>query len=765
MRLIAYFFAVFGLVLPIASAGAEFPYLDTELSAEKRVEDLLTRMTLEEKVGQMCQFVGIKHIQESENYMSLEAMQGSDAHGIYSGLHSSQIPPLIEKGEIGSFLHVMTPAEANQLQRHAAKTRLGIPLIIGIDAIHGNGMVNGATIYPASLGMASSWNLDLVRKSSAETALEMRANGSHWAFTPNVDVARDPRWGRAGETFGEDPYLTGEMGAAAIEGLQQGDFTGYKKVIANAKHLVAGGDPANGLNASPMDVSERTLREVYFPPFQRAIDAGVFSFMAAHNEVNGVPSHGSEWLLSDVLRGEWGFDGFVVSDWMDIERMVTLHKVAENQKEAVFLAVRAGIDMHMHGPDFLEPLVELVKEGRISEERIDASVRPILLAKFKLGLFENPYVDEAAAKTTNFNEAHQQTALESARQAIVLLTNNILPLKGDEKVFITGPNANNHSLMGDWALKQPEANITTVVEGFREYLGNDKQVQFYDVGDQVRDVTDKQVRKAGKLAKKADVAVVVVGENPLRYDIKGKTSGENVARANINLIGKQLDLIKSVHASGTPTIVIFINGRPLAEPWVAENADAFIEAWEPGAKGGLALAEIVFGKVNPSGKLPMTIPYSVGHITAYYNAKPTAYTRRYTDAPTRNLFEFGYGLSYTRYSYGEPSISKREIARDGTTRVSIEVKNTGKRAGAEVVQMYIRDDVSQVTRPVKELKGFERIELDAGESKVVTFNITPDMLAFYDLDMKKIVEPGSFTVMVGSSSRDQDLKTTKLIVK
>ncbi len=757
-----------GIALSASSTFAQYPYQNPNLSPEQRTEDLLGRMTLEEKAGQMCQYVGIKHIQEAEQHLSLEQMKNNDAHGFYPNLHSSEIPAMIEKGEIGSFLHVVDAEEANSLQRYAAKSRLGIPLIIGIDAIHGNGMVSGATIYPSPLSMASSWNLDLVRKSSVETALEMRANGSQWTFTPNVEVVRDPRWGRAGETFGEDPYLVGEMGVATIEGLQQGDFTGEKKVLANAKHFVAGGDPANGLNASPMDVSERTLREVYFPPFKRAIDAGVYSFMAAHNEVNGVPSHGSRFLLNDVLRDEWGFKGFVVSDWMDIERLATWHMVAENQKEAVYQTVHAGMDMHMHGPDFLEPLVELVKEGRLSEARIDQSVRPILLTKFKLGLFEKPYVDESAASAINFAPAHRQTALEMARQSIVLLTNNqgVLPLKGDEKIFVTGPNANNHTMLGDWVLQQPDENITTVVKGLRAVAGKARQIDYYDVGDQVRHLTDHQIKEAAKRAKRADVALLVVGDNPLRYDTKGKTSGENVARSRIDLIGKQLRLIKAVHATGTPTIVVFVNGRPLAEPWVVENSAAFIEAWQPGALGGQALAEILFGQVNPSGKLPITIPYSVGHVTSYYNHKTTRYnSKRYADAPTRDLFEFGYGLSYTTFEYSEPKLENSKIALDGATRLSVTVKNTGERAGAEVVQLYVRDDVSQVTRPVKELKGFKRIELNAGQSQTVQFAIKPEMLAFYDLDMKWGVEPGSFTLMVGASSRLQDLKTVKLVVE
>ncbi|HCX26845.1 MAG TPA: beta-glucosidase, partial [Cellvibrionales bacterium] len=599
-------------------------YKNPSLSAEVRTDDLLSRMTLTEKVGQMCQYVGIEHIKKSEKYLTLKEMQSGDAHGVYPSLHSSKMPDLIKKGEIGSFLHVVDPKEANQLQQYASESRLGIPLIIGIDAIHGNGLVNGSTIYPSPLTMASSWNLDLVRQSSVETALEMRATGSQWTFTPNIDIARDPRWGRVGETFGEDTFLVSEMGVAVIEGLQQGDFTGDKKVLANAKHFVAGGEPVNGLNLAPMDLSLRSLKQDHFPPFKRAVDAGVYSFMAAHNEVNGVPAHANRFLFTEVLREEWGFEGFVVSDWMDIERLKGLHRVAETQSEAVYQAVDAGLDMHMHGPNFLRPLIKLVEQGRITEARINAAVRPILLAKFRLGLFENAQVDASAATDILFNAKHKQTALELARQGIVLLKNDsLLPLTQGKKIFVTGPNANNHTMMGDWVFKQPEENITTVVEGLRAVAKPSTSIDYFDLGSQVKTLDPRQFTKAAKRAKAADVAIVVVGGNALRYDRKGKTAGENVARSTINLYGEQLALVQAVQASGTPTVVVLINSRPLAEPWLVENVDALIEAWEPGALGGQALAEIIFGEVNPSGKLPITIPRSVGHLQAIYNHKPS----------------------------------------------------------------------------------------------------------------------------------------------
>lgn len=743
------------------------PYKNSDLSDEARVDDLLSRMTLIEKVGQMSQFVGPEHIARSEKNMTIEEMQAGDTFGIYPNLHSSQIPDVIKKGRVGSFLHVKNPSEANFLQKHASQSRLGIPLLIGIDAIHGNGLVTGATIYPSPITMASSWNLDLVKQANIETAKEIRVNGAHWAFTPNIDIARDARWGRVGETFGEDKFLVSEMGVAVIDGLQQGDFSSDTSVLSTAKHFVAGSDPINGLNLSPMDVSMRSLREDYFPPFKRAIDAGAFTLMAAHNEVNGVPAHGNRFLLTEVLRDEWDFQGFVVSDWLDVERLKTYHRTAKTFKEAVYQSVDAGMDMHMHGPKFLTPLVRLVKQGRISESRIDAAVRPILLAKFRLGLFENALVDESAAKELMFNEEHKQTALELARQGIVLLknSNDILPLPSGKRIFITGPNADNHSIMGDWVLPQPKENIVTMVEGLREVAKGSTKIDYFDLKGSVKSIQPKQIAKAAKKAKSADVAIVVVGSNPLRYDRKGKTSGENVARSSIGLFGQQLELVQAIQASGTPTIVVLVNGRPLAEPWIVDNVDALIEAWEPGAMGGQALAEIVFGEVNPSGKLPITVPYSVGHMQAIYNHKPSALVRKYADAPTSNLYEFGYGLSYSKFEYNNVRLANPRIKNNQSTKVFVTVKNTGDFTGDEVVQLYIRDKFSEVTRPVKELKGFKRVSLKPGEERVVDFEINPDMLAYYNLKMNWVVEPGDFKIMLGSSSRKSDLKSVNLKVK
>ncbi|WOH39438.1 glycoside hydrolase family 3 N-terminal domain-containing protein [Thalassotalea fonticola] len=743
------------------------PYKDSKLSAEQRAADLLERMTLAEKAGQMSQFVGLKHIAESEEKLSPEQLINSDAHGFYPGLNNDDLIKMTENGEIGSYLHVVDAQEANQLQQYAMNSRLAIPLIIGIDAIHGNALVSGATVYPSPISAASSFNTKLVKKSSTETAKEMRANGSHWTFTPNIDIVRDPRWGRVGETFGEDPYLVTKMGVATIEGLQQDDFIGPEKVIANAKHFVGGGDSINGLNIAPLDVSERTLRQDYFPPFKAAVDAGVFTFMAAHNEVNGQPSHGSKFLLNDVLREEWKFSGFVVSDWLDVDRLHSLHRVAKNQNEAVKLSIEAGMDMNMHGPQFAKAIFELVADGRLTQEQLNDSVKAILVAKFRLGLFEQPFVDESLAETVNFNPEHQKTSLAMARDSIVLLKNdhNILPLKNIKNIFVTGPNANAHTILGDWSLPQPEENVTTIVEGLQQVSSKEVNIDYLDVGNQVKVLSEQHISEAVKRAKTADVSIVVVGENPLRFDNEGKTSGENVARAELDLYGKQLELIQAIHSAGKPVIVVLINGRPISEPWLVENVAAIIEAWEPGSFGGQAVAEILYGKVNPSAKMPISVPYSAGHIQSIYNHKPSTYFKSYVDLPTKNLFEFGFGLSYSSFEYSDITLDKSSIDTSGQAKVSITVTNTSKVAGDEVVQLYINDNYSEVTRPVKELKGFQRISLAPQASQKVSFTVTAEMLAYYNLAMEWGVEAGDFSLMLGSSSRDQDLQKISLNVK
>jgi beta-glucosidase len=763
-------FFVYSCFLFGTSQNDNLVYLNSKEPVEKRVKDLMKRMTLEEKVFQMNQFVGLDHMRKAEKDLSEEELHSNDAQGFYKGVFSDDVAAMTQRGEIGSFLHVLTPEESNLLQSLAAKSRLKIPLLIGIDAIHGNALVSGTTVYPSPITLASTWADSYLETIGKQTAKEMRATGSQWTFTPNIDVLRDPRWGRVGETFGEDHLLVGNLGAAMIKGFQQNDFTGTQKVIACAKHMIAGGEPVNGLNAAPMDVSVRTLKEVHLKPYKQAIDAGVYSIMAAHNELNGIPCHMSSWLMTDLFRKQWGFKGFFVSDWMDIERIETLHNVASSLKEASFLSVNAGMDMHMHGVKFPEAVVALVNEGKLSISRVNEACEKILTAKFKLGLFENRMVDIAAIPEKIFTIEHQKVALETARKGIVLLKNNgLLPLKkvkSTKRILVTGPNANNQTILGDWHAAQPENNVTTVFEGIKS-LGNKKgyQVEFFNSGESIRRIKDQDILDAARQAEGADYAVIVVGDNSMRYKWKDKTAGENMGRAALDLPGKQLELVKAIKSTGTPVIIVLVNGRPISEPWIQGHIPAILEAWEPGSLGGQAVAEIIFGDINPSGKLPLTVARDVGQLRMIYNHKPSTYFHKYAIKKTTPLYPFGYGLSYTSFKYSKPRLSNSILNPDKTIEVSVSVTNTGNYDGDEVVQMYIRDQISSATRPVKELKGYQRIFLKKGETKQVSFNIDKATLAFYDIDMNYCVEPGDFSIMVGSSSDKKDLKTTTLTVK
>jgi beta-glucosidase len=741
-------------------------YLNPILSIEKRVADLMQRMTLEDKVSQMNQFVGLEHMRSGNPN---DDKANNDAQGFYKDLSINDVTKLTIEGKIGSFLHVLTAKEANYLQELALKSPLKIPLLIGIDAIHGNALVSGTTVYPSPIGLASTWDDSFLYSVGKQTAKEMRATGSHWAFTPNIDILRDPRWGRVGETLGEDPFMVGNMGASMINGFQQGDFTGTQKVIACAKHLIGGGESINGLNAAPADISIRTLREVHLPPYKKAIDAGVYSIMAAHNELNGIPCHMNKWLMTDILRDEFGFNGFYVSDWLDIERINTLHHTANDMKEASYLSVDAGMDMHMHGPKFTEAIIASVEEGKLSINRVNDACRKILTAKFKLGLFENRFVNLEKKEELIFTEEHKATALESARKGIVLLKNNgILPLQkttSKKNIFVTGPNANNQSILGDWHAAQPDKNVTTIYEGIKA-LGETKgySVNYFNSGENIRKIKDSKIKEATKRAKNADFAIVVVGDNSMRYKWKDKTAGENMARASLDLFGKQLDLIQAIEKTGTPVIIVLVNGKPISEPWLQKNIPAIIESWEPGNLGGQAVAEIVFGDVNPSGKLPLTVARSVGQLRMIYNHKPSAYFHKYADEKKTPLYPFGYGLSYTNYKYSKPLLSNTSLNKEDKIIVTTEITNTGEVDGEEIAQLYIRDNVSSVTRPVKELKGYQRVFLKAGETKKIKFTVNSESLAFYDIDMNYVVEPGTFTIMTGSSSNDKDLKKTILTI-
>lgn len=742
---------IFLLVLAAAAACAPKDFRNASLAPADRAEILLAQMTLEEKVGQMCQYVAPCYVPPGQGspYKNIDAAD--------ENLGNPGIADKIRRGEIGSFLHVLTSKEAAALQQLAQESRLRIPLLIGVDAIHGNALHEGCTIYPTNINMASSFDPELLEEIGAQTALEMRRTGMYWTFAPNLDVARDARWGRMGETYGEDPYLVSQMGKHLIRGLQGPDRNlADGHVLACAKHLIGGGEPFGGINAAPMDMSERKLRELYLPPFKVAVEeAGVATVMPAHNELNGIPCHGNTWLLQDILRKELGFDGFVVSDWMDIDRMHGMHRWVPSLDEAFAVSVEAGVDMHMQGDKYFESVVQAVRSGRIPEKRIDAAVRKILTAKFALGLFESPVPE--VKRGFEGTATHRETALQAAREGIVLLKNDgILPLRAPRSLFVTGPNADSQTILGDWAAPQPDSLVTTVLEGLQA-LCPGTRIDTMCFGGRISNITPAGIRAAAHKAAAADLSIVVVGDNSQRYSPFGRTCGENCDRDDIGLPGLQEELLEAVQAAGKPTVVVLMSGRALSVTWAQDHVNAILEAWEPGQTGGQAVAEILLGAVNPSGKLPVTFPRSVGQIQTVYNHKHSQYSRQFALTETGCLYPFGYGLGYSKFTYSQPVLDTAAVAAGKPARASVRVTNEGPYDGAEVVQLYIRDEYGSVTRPVKELKAFRRVEIKAGESAEVAFEVTPEMLQCWGASGKWTVEPGDFTLLLGSSSRDADL--------
>jgi beta-glucosidase len=649
--------------------------------------------------------------------------------------------------------------------------------------LHGQAAPDG-TSFPQPIGLGATFDPDLVRRLFEMTAEEARARGTHQALTPVVDVAREPRWGRVEETYGEDPYLVSRMGIAAVQGFQgDGTFKSKKHIIATLKHFAAHGQPESGTNCAPVNVSERVLRETFLFPFKEAIQkGGAMSVMASYNEIDGVPSHASQWLLRKVLRKEWGFKGFVVSDYYAIRELNERPEffgqhVAQDGKEAAFLAVRAGVNIELPEPDCYKHLSELVREGRLEESILDELVATMLTYKFKLGLFDDPYVDPDVAARIVGSEANRKLALQAARETLTLLKNDHatapLDIKKIKTLAVIGPNA-DRELLGGYSGKPK--HVSTVLNGIRERVGNDVKILYHEgckitiggswqqdeviASDPAED--RKSIVEAVKVAQQADAIVLAIGGNE-------QTSREAWAlnhlgdRADLEMVGLQDELVNAIAALGKPVIAFLFNGRPLSVRNLVEKVPVIFECWYLGQETGRAVAEVLFGDINPGGKLPITIPRSVGHVPAYYNYKPSA-RRGYLFESVKPLFAFGFGMSYTQFKFGQPRLEKSVIRANESTRVFVDVTNIGRVSGDEVVQMYIRDLVSSVTRPVKELKGFQRITLQPGETKTVALNIAPEHLAFYDIDMNYVVEPGEFEIMTGNSSRDADLQKIVLRV-
>jgi beta-glucosidase len=722
------------VVLLIASmmpAAAQSP----QSEFEKRINSLLAQMTLEEKLGQLQQLDG-------------------EANGNLRPEHLD----LVRRGLLGSTLNVRGAKRTNELQRVAVEqSRLKIPVIFAFDVIHGY-----RTIFPVPLGEASSWDPVAIERAASVAAAEASAAGVRWTFAPMLDIARDARWGRIVESAGEDPYLGSVIAAARVRGFQGSDYGAPNKVLACAKHWVGYGAAEAGRDYNTVDMSELRMREVYFPPFKAAVDAGVGTFMSAFNDLNGVPASANPFTMTTVLRGEWKFDGLVVSDYESVKELIN-HGLAANESEAARYALAAGLDVEMVSRLFNKHIPQLVKQGKLSEATIDEAVRRVLRIKLRLGLFERPYTDESREGRVLLSDENLQAAREVAGRSMVLLKNDrgALPLsKSLKSIAVIGPLADSQKdVIGSWTGDGGIEGVVTLLSGVRAKLSPQTQI-VYARGCEIEGDSSDGIAEAARIAGASEVAIVAVGES-------AEMSGEASSRASLDLPGRQLELVKAVQATRTPTIVVLMNGRPLTINWIAENCSTILETWFAGTQGGNAIADVLFGDVTPGGKLPVTFPRSVGQLPLYYDHKstgrpvtydpegrqtPDKYRSKYLDVPVTPLFPFGYGLSYTDFKLSNLRLSAEKIAPDGRIVAAVEVQNTGKRAGDEVVQLYIRRVAASVTQPVRKLRGFRRITLQPLETRRIEFTLTPQDFGFYNRDLRFMVESGKIDVIVGTSS-------------
>jgi len=721
------------LVAPSFISYAEHPTLFDSSQNDAKVATLLKQMTLTEKLGQLTQF----------------------SNGDATGPDNIRIDQneLAARGSIGSMLNVSGAKACNEIQRQAVeRSRLKIPILFGLDVIHGH-----RTVYPIPLGLSATWDPDLAQRCARMAAVEATADGIRWTFSPMVDIARDARWGRIAEGSGEDPYLGSLMAAAWVRGYQGNDLSDSTSMLACAKHFVAYGGAEGGRDYNAVDISDRTLRDVYLPPFKAAVDAGAGTIMSAFNTLQGVPASANRHTLTAILRTEWGFRGFVVSDWDSIGELVQ-HGVAIDGREAALKAITAGVDMDMQSNIYDTKLPELVHSGRLKMEVIDQAVTRVLRLKFALGLFERPYTDEKLKASRTLKPEHLELARQAAEESFVLLKNDpvngkpILPLTDDETVALIGPLADSKAdMFGAWVMKGDPKDAVTLRQSLAERI---KDRLLYIQGVDTRDESEAGFGEALAAANKADIVLMTLGE-------ARDMSGEAESRSRLDLPGKQLKLLQAVVATGKPVVLILFNGRPLALPWEAEHVPAILDAWFPGVQAGSALVRTLYGEVNPAGRLTATFPRSVGQMPLYYNSFNTGrpspgkdrYVTGYIDERNTPLFPFGWGLSYTKFDYSPTRITTRrvdaaELNQDGVISVEATVKNSGQRAGAEVVQLYICQRGTSVARPVRELKGLEKIVLASGEARRVKFALTKKELAFWNIDMKRTVESGELTVWV-----------------
>lgn len=705
---------------------------------DERVDALLGQMTLEEKLGQLTQLAAGDAPSDADT-----PERRKEAAALIDGIRS---------GAVGALLNATGAEYTNSLQRVAVEqSRLKIPLLLGFDVIHGY-----RTIFPIPLGEAAAWDADLAERTAHAAATEARAAGIHWTFAPMVDIARDPRWGRIAEGAGEDPFLGSAIAAARVRGFQGDDVARPDRVLACAKHFAAYGAAEGGRDYNTVDISEQTLREVYLPPFRAAVDAGVGSLMCAFNEINGVPCSANAWLLRRVLRDEWRFDGLVVSDWTSIKEL-TPHGVAADLAEAAQKALSAGVDLDMCSEAYRKHIADAVQRGDLPLAPIDEAVRRVLRAKQRLGLFERPFAEAQRERDVTLSAEHRRLAREAAGRSMVLLKNErqTLPLRADLKsIAVIGPLADNRrDVLGTWAARGRPEDVVTVLEGVRARAPAGVAVR-YAKGCELDDRSTEGIAEAVAAARESDVALLFVGEGEMH-------SGEGHSRSTLDLPGVQEDLVRAVHATGVPTVVVLMNGRPLSIAWIAENVPAILEAWHPGVECGHAVADVLFGDVNPGGKLPVTFPRRVGQVPIHYAHKNTGrppsddrFTSKYIDLPSTPLYPFGWGLSYTQFVFDNLRVEPERVPSDGRVAVSVDVRNTGDRAGHEVVQLYVRDEVASMTRPVKQLRGFRRVALRPGESQTVRLELPVGGLGFYDREMKYVVEPGVFRVWVGPNSAE-----------
>jgi beta-glucosidase len=761
-------------------SGAVPAYKNANLPAERRVKDLLSRMTLQEKAAQMLCIWQQKPQTLVDAEGNFDEQKAKAAFKDRRGLGQVGRPSDAGKGKNAREMAVLT----NAIQKFFLEnSRLGIPVMFHEECLHGHAAVDG-TSFPQPIALGATFNPDLVESIFTATAAEARLRGTHQALTPVVDVAREPRWGRVEETYGEDPFLVSRMGIAAVRGFQgDASFRDKRRVIATLKHFVGHGQPESGMNCAPANVSLRVLRETFLYTFREALrEAGAISIMASYNEIDGLPSHANKWLLRDVLRKEWGFKGYIVSDYFAIWELgyrpdTHGHFVAKDKAESCALAVKAGVNIELPDPDCYLSLVPLVRKGVLKERELEELVAPMLLWKFKMGLFDDPFVDPDEADRVVGCKEHNKIALTAAREAITLLKNEsgVAPLdrKKIKSIAVIGPNA-HRTLLGGYS-GRPKYEVT-VLDGIREKAGKRINV-LYSEGCKITiggnwnqdevvpsdpEEDRRQIAEAVEVAKRADVIVLAIGGNE---QTSREAWGLNHMgdRTSLDLIGRQEELVKAMAALGKPVIAFLFNGRPLSINHLSRNVPVIYECWYLGQETGRAVADVLFGGYNPGGKLPISIPRSVGHLPVFYNYKPSA-RRGYLFDDVSPLYAFGYGLSYTSFSITNPRLTKKRIPCNGSTRVLVDVTNTGNREGTEVVQLYIRDVVSSVTRPVKELKGFKKVLLAPGESTTVAFDVTPDLLKFYDVNMKYVVEPGDFELMIGNSSRNEDLTRLNLQV-